>query len=184
MQLIVGLGNPGHEYDGTRHNVGFMSVDRIAERHKAAGFKQHGNGSIASLSQSKTLLLKPTTYMNLSGVAVLSVSSFYKIPPKDIVVIHDDIDLPIGVLRPKFGGGHAGHNGIRNIIEHIGPDFHRLRIGVGRPDNKIDIINYVVSKFASNELNILGKIFDLVADNILQFTASGDKTVFAQGQLG
>jgi PTH1 family peptidyl-tRNA hydrolase len=87
----------------------------------------------------------------------------------------------MGALRPKFSGGHAGHNGIRNIIAHIGPDFHRLRIGVGRPDNKIDVTNYVVSKFTGGELNILEKILDFVAENILQFAANGDKTIFAQG---
>jgi PTH1 family peptidyl-tRNA hydrolase len=159
MQLIVGLGNPGHEYDSTRHNVGFMAVDRIAEKHKATEFKQRDNCLIASLPQLKALLLKPITYMNLSGSAVLGVSSFYKIPPKDIIVIHDDIDLKLGDARTKVGGGNAGHNGLRSISAAVGNDYRRVRIGVGRPESKdYDIADWVLGKLAKSELTAIEKV--------------------------
>jgi PTH1 family peptidyl-tRNA hydrolase len=152
-----------------------MAVDRIAVAYKVPNFKHHDNSLITSLDfcGQKVLLIKPTTYMNLSGEAALSVSTFYKIPAKNIIIIHDDIDLAFGVLRLKFGGGHAGHNGIRDIIKRIGPDFWRLRIGIGRSQD--NIVNYVLANFNESEETLLEPILGKIAESILPFVVGNDK---------
>lgn len=156
MLLIVGLGNPGRQYENTRHNVGFMAVDSIARSLSFSSFSENNKfkGEIATGEAfgDKTILLKPITYMNLSGEAVGAVASYYKIPLEKIVVIHDDIDLKLGDVRIKRGGGHAGHNGLRSIDAHIGKDYFRIRIGVGRPQDKEDVANYVLQHFSKDEM--------------------------------
>ena len=136
MQLLVGLGNPGPSYARNRHNVGFMVADVVAYRYSFAPFRAKFQGLVAegNIDDRKVLILKPQTYMNDSGRSVAEAARFYKIPPGDIVVVHDEIDLKPGKVRAKLGGGAAGHNGIRSVDEHIGPDFWRVRIGVGRSD--------------------------------------------------
>lgn len=154
MWLIVGLGNPGNEYDGTRHNVGFEVVDALAERASAAfsdrKFKARlGRGK---LEGQECLFMKPQTFMNLSGESVGPALGFYKLTTTDVVVLHDDLDLDVGRLKLKQGGGHGGHNGLRSLIEHL-PDanFVRVRIGVGRPPPRWDVADYVLSRFRSEE---------------------------------
>lgn len=137
LSLIVGLGNPGAQYDPTRHNAGFWFLDEIA-RQAGASFrietKFHGEVAKMTLACSSVWLLKPTTFMNRSGQAVAALANYYKVAPEEILVAHDELDLPPGQLRLKQGGGHAGHNGLRDIISHLGKSYHRLRIGIGRPE--------------------------------------------------
>lgn len=145
LRLWVGLGNPGHEYALTRHNVGFWWLDKLAEqKHLSFTYKAKFHGDIASWPE-QNWLLKPTTYMNKSGIAVHSLAHFYQVPPQQILVIHDDLDLPVGTVRLKKSGGHGGHNGLRNIIQQLGSqDFMRLRIGIGHPGEKTQVYNYVL----------------------------------------
>ena len=151
MFLLVGLGNPGPKYARTRHNVGFMVVGELASRWRAGTFqaKFGGLAAQAEISGQKTVLLQPQQYMNVSGRAVQQTAQFYKIEPKDIVVIHDELDLDFGVTRIKVGGGHAGHNGLRSIIQELGtPEFIRIRCGVGRPPgSKGFVADYVLGDF-------------------------------------
>ncbi|MGR8946429.1 MAG: aminoacyl-tRNA hydrolase [Gammaproteobacteria bacterium] len=148
IELVVGLGNPGEKYHRTRHNVGFWFLDALAQkydgsfRHQA---KLKADVGTARLGRSKFYLAKPTTYMNLSGDSVVACANYYRIEPPNILVVHDELDLPAGVLRLKQGGGHGGHNGLRDIIKHIGSDFVRLRIGVGDPTHPKRGANFVLN---------------------------------------
>jgi peptidyl-tRNA hydrolase, PTH1 family len=155
MRLVVGLGNPGPRYARNRHNVGFMAVDAIAGRYRFSAFRNRFKGELAegAIGGERRLLLKPQTFMNESGDAVLAAMSFYKIAPADIVVIHDEIDLRPGKLRVKRGGGTAGHNGLRSIDALIGPDFWRVRIGVGHPGVKELVQPYVLQNFPADEVS-------------------------------
>jgi PTH1 family peptidyl-tRNA hydrolase len=148
ITLIVGLGNPGAEYEKTRHNAGAWFVDAVAHTAHAtlrSTTKFHGLHSAAKIDGKECHLLIPTTYMNLSGQAVQAVANFYKITADNILVAHDEIDLPVGDVRLKFDGGHGGHNGLRDIISHLGTNkFHRLRIGVGHPGNSKLVHDYVL----------------------------------------
>lgn len=154
MRLVVGLGNPGSRYARNRHNVGFMAVDAIARRHGFPAFHNRYKGEVAEapLAGARRLLLKPQTFMNASGEAVAEAARFFKIPSEDIVVIHDEIDLRPGKLRVKRGGGNAGHNGLRSIDPLIGPDYWRVRIGVGHPGIKELVQPYVLQNFSADEL--------------------------------
>ncbi len=154
MRLVVGLGNPGSRYARNRHNVGFMALDAIARRHGFPAFRNRFKGELAegSIAGERRLLLKPQTFMNASGEAVLATMSFYKIPPEDVVVIHDEIDLRPGKLRVKRGGGSAGHNGLRSIDPLIGPNYWRVRIGVGHPGVKELVQPYVLQNFPADEM--------------------------------
>src|SRR6478609_2606086 len=148
--LVVGLGNPGSEYSGNRHNIGFMVVDELARGLRAGSFRTKFGAELSesSLGDTRLVLLKPQQYMNLSGQAVQQSSAFYKIAPAQTLVVHDEIDLPYETLRLKVGGGHGGHNGLRSIHEHIGADYLRLRAGVGKPGSAGDrerVVNHVLS---------------------------------------
>ncbi|MEK9967650.1 MAG: aminoacyl-tRNA hydrolase [Ferrovibrio sp.] len=164
MLLLVGLGNPGSEHRRQRHNVGFMAVDAIAERHNFQPFKKRFQGEIAEgvLDGKKTLLLKPLTYMNLSGKSVGEAAHFYKLPPAQVVVVHDELDLAAGKIRMKTGGGHAGHNGLRSVDAAIGPNYRRLRIGIGHP-GKDRVLGYVLQNFASDEHDWLDPLLNAMA---------------------
>jgi peptidyl-tRNA hydrolase, PTH1 family len=153
MRLLVGLGNPGSRYARNRHNVGFKTADAIARRHGVAAFRNRFKGELAELpiAGERVLLLKPQTFMNASGESVGDAARFFKIPPDDIVVIHDEIDLRPGKLRVKCGGGNAGHNGLRSIDAFLGPDYWRVRIGVGHPGIKELVQPYVLQNFADEE---------------------------------
>lgn len=158
MFLIIGLGNPGRQYIKTRHNVGFMASDVISSRYnmpfsEKAKFKAEiAEGQIAG---TKVILCKPQTYMNLSGQAVQPLASFHKIPPENIIVLHDEIDLEFARIKYKFDGGNAGHNGLKSLDQYLSTKaYHRIRIGVGRPENPhISVADYVLQNFASSELS-------------------------------
>jgi PTH1 family peptidyl-tRNA hydrolase len=169
MRLVVGLGNPGSRYARNRHNVGFMAVDAIARRHRAPGFRNRFKGELAEgpIGGERVLLLKPQTFMNLSGESVGEAARFFKILPSEIVVIHDEIDLRPGKLRVKRGGGNAGHNGLRSIDSSLGPDYWRVRIGVGHPGIKELVQPYVLQNFSGEELTgwvepLLGAVAETV----------------------
>ena len=150
MILFVGLGNPGRAYAGNRHNVGFMAIETIARAAAAPAFRSkfHGLASEIALSGERVVLLLPQTFMNESGRAVGDAARYLKIEPKDIVVFHDELDLPPGKVRVKTGGGNAGHNGLKSITAHIGNDYRRVRIGIGHPGDRAFVHNYVLGDFA------------------------------------
>jgi len=162
MFLITGLGNPGSKYELTRHNIGFLVIDEIT---KNLSLKTSINKStfISELVKSSdTLFAKPQTFMNNSGQSIEAISSYYNIVNEDIIVIHDDIDLPFGSVKFKIGGGHGGHNGLRSTDAHIGKDYIRIRIGVGKPEHKNDVANYVLSNFSKEEFSALSDIISHV----------------------
>lgn len=150
MKLWVGLGNPGPKYAGNRHNIGFMALDRIAADHGFAPWRKAHHGLVAEgrLGAEKVVLLKPDTFMNLSGQAVQSAVTFWKLPLADVTVFHDELDLAPGKLRLKQGGGHAGHNGLRSIHGHLGEAYARVRLGIGHPGHKDAVAAYVLHDFA------------------------------------
>lgn len=180
MLLIVGLGNPGAEYQRHRHNVGFMAVDAIHRRRGFSPWRRRFKGEVAegTLAGEKVLLLRPLTYMNESGRAVREAAQFYKLEPKDIVVIHDDVDLPPGKTRMKTGGGTAGHNGLRSIAPAIGEDFRRLRIGVGHPGVKEAVPHYVLHDFPKADAKWLLPLLDAIAEEA-PLLAEGKDATFA-----
>jgi peptidyl-tRNA hydrolase, PTH1 family len=154
VRLLVGLGNPGARYARNRHNIGFMAADAIARRHGFPGFRSRFKGELAeaaALAGERVLLLKPQTFMNASGESVGDAARFFKIPPDDVIVIHDEIDLRPGKLRVKRGGGNAGHNGLRSIDPVLGPEYWRVRIGVGHPGIKELVQPYVLQNFPEEE---------------------------------
>ena len=152
MNLIVGLGNPGGEYARTKHNAGFMAADQILSRLKASKVNKSAfNGEL--FRAGDTLILKPQTYMNNSGVSVSAVSNFYK--PEKLIVIHDDLDLPFGALRFKFGGGNGGHNGLKSIDHHCSPNYLRVRMGISRPASKDEVLAYVLQPFLAAQVSSL-----------------------------
>jgi PTH1 family peptidyl-tRNA hydrolase len=152
MWLVAGLGNPGPKYAGNRHNVGFRVVDEVARRWRVTGFQSKfgGEAALGEVAGQKVVLLKPMQFMNVSGRAVQQTAAFYKIEANEICVVHDELDLDFGVLRVKVGGGHAGHNGLRSIVQDLGtPEFTRIRCGVGRPPGtKGFVADYVLSDFS------------------------------------
>lgn len=179
MQLWVGLGNPGAKYAGNRHNIGWMAVDRIAENHGFAPWRSKFQGVVSEgvLGGEKVLLLKPETFMNLSGQSVGEAMRFYKLDSTDVTVWQDEIDLAPAKVRVKAGGGHAGHNGLRSIHQHIGPHYDRVRLGVGHPGHKDRVPGYVLSDFAKAEANWLDDVLRGVSDGAAQL-AKGDSGKF------
>ncbi len=175
--LLVGLGNPGNQYAGNRHNVGFMAVQEILRRHFSSVTLQKkfkGEYAAGDINGHKVHILMPQTYMNNSGESVRAAIDFFKIAPEDVVVIHDELDLELGDVRVKQGGGHAGHNGLRSLIQHLGtPNFRRIRFGVGHPGNKDLVTPYVLGNFRSEETSQVEKLCDAIAD-ALPNMAAGD----------
>jgi PTH1 family peptidyl-tRNA hydrolase len=167
MLLFVGLGNPGARHAGNRHNIGFMVADAIAKRHSFPPWRRRFQGVAAegTLGGERVLLLLPGTYMNESGRAVAEAAHFYKVPVSDVVIFHDEIELPPARLRVKVGGGIAGHNGLRSITEHIGNEYRRVRIGVGHPGVKDLVHAHVLSDFAKSERAWVEAICDVMAAN-------------------
>lgn len=166
MQLFVGLGNPGAKYAHNRHNIGYMAVDRIASDHGFAPWKSKFQGQICEgrLGTGKVLLLKPETFMNLSGQSVGEAMRFYKLTPEDVTVFHDEIDLAPAKLRVKRGGGHAGHNGLRSVHQHIGAEYARVRLGVGHPGRKELVPHYVLQDFAKSDADWLDDLMRGIGD--------------------
>jgi peptidyl-tRNA hydrolase, PTH1 family len=176
MLLIVGLGNPGAKYCNTRHNVGFMAADLISDRYNFVwNTKSKFNSDIASgeCELGKVILCKPNTFMNLSGTAVAAIASFNKIQQENVVVIHDDVDIPFGKVKYKIGGGAGGHNGLKSIDSHISPNYHRLRVGVGRPeDHRHDIADFVLGKFTKKEEEEIMITLHELLDLLPEFTSN------------
>lgn len=179
MHLFVGLGNPGDKFARHRHNIGFMAVDRIAEAHGFGPWRAKFQAEIAEgrLGTARALLLKPQTFMNLSGQAVGEAMRFYKLEPDQIWVFHDELDLVPGKLRIKSGGGHAGHNGLRSLHQHIGADYHRVRLGIGHPGHKDRVSGYVLHDFAKSDADWLDPLLDAVANEAARL-ATGDAPGF------
>ncbi|KJS16634.1 MAG: peptidyl-tRNA hydrolase [Hoeflea sp. BRH_c9] len=179
MLLIAGLGNPGPQYERNRHNVGFMAADAIARRHSFSGFSKKFRGEIAegTLAGEKVLLLKPMTFMNLSGDSVGEAMRFYKLGPADIIVMHDELDLAPGKLKLKTGGGNGGHNGLKSIDAHCGKDYKRLRIGIGHPGHKDRVNPHVLGDFAKSDAEWLEPLLDAIADHA-ELLAKGDDAGF------
>ena len=179
MLLLAGLGNPGSRHAGNRHNVGFMAVDAVAKRHGIGPWRRRFQGVACEgpLGRERTLLLLPGTFMNESGRAVAEAAHFYKLEPKDIVVVHDELDLPPGKVRVKKGGGIAGHNGLRSVTEHIGNEYRRVRIGIGHPGVKELVHPYVLSDFAKSDRDWVTALCDVIADNV-ELLAKGEDATF------
>jgi peptidyl-tRNA hydrolase, PTH1 family len=174
--LLIGLGNPGREYRENRHNTGFMLIDRIAVRLNARGMKLQSKAIVTSViyEDKKLILAKPQTYMNLSGHSVQGLANFYKLPLDNLLVAHDDLDLPFGTIRMRPGGGPGGQKGVASTIEHLGTkDFVRLRIGISRPPGRMDPADYVLQDFSRDETKILSEILDHAADAALVFVKEG-----------
>ncbi len=177
MKLIVGLGNPGSEYETTRHNVGFMVIDELARQ---AGVSltskkfdsEYGQGTVEG---EKAALLKPQTYMNLSGDSVAPAARFFKVDPQDLVVVHDELDLPLGRLQVKLGGGTGGHNGLRSIVERLGNgDFVRIRVGIGKPDaGRSKVVGHVLSPFGKDERDAVEEAVKRAAEAVRAVVARG-----------
>jgi len=179
MRLLVGLGNPGRRYARNRHNIGFMALDAIVERHGFPPWREkfHGASAEGAIAGERVLALKPMTYMNDSGRSVAAAARFYKLAPADVIVIHDEIELKPGKIRVKQGGGHAGHNGLRDIDAHIGPDYVRVRLGVGRPDLKELVHPYVLQDFPKADEDWVTALVGAVAD-AAPLLLSGDANGF------
>ena len=190
--MVAGLGNPGSEYDRTRHNVGFLTADSLAERLGAGKFKRSRKHSAqlaeARDGEDRLVLAKPQTYMNLSGRTVASLMRFYKVPLEDVIVVHDELDLPFGVVRVKLGGGTAGHNGLNSVAQSVGNGFARVRIGIGRPPGRKDPVDFVLEPFAKKEEAEVPAIIERAADAVLAIVHEGvgaAQTEFnRRGELG
>lgn len=166
--LVVGLGNPGGQYETTRHNVGFMAVDAIAGDGAKWKNEKDALTTRVEIDGHRIILVKPQTFMNNSGVAVQALMTFYKIPLENLIVIHDDMDIPVGNCREKIGGGSAGHNGIRSIDAHVGREYRRIRIGIGHPrdfDLPMDAADWVLGKFGPVQLDVIRGVIDGIKTN-------------------
>ncbi|HYD31405.1 MAG TPA: aminoacyl-tRNA hydrolase [Azospirillaceae bacterium] len=165
MHLLVGLGNPGSEYARNRHNIGFMAVEEIARRYTFSPWRKRFQGQTceATVAGMKVVALEPQTYMNLSGQSVGEAMRFFKLAPEQVIVIHDELDLPPGKVRVKKGGGHGGHNGLKSIDAHIGKDYWRVRLGIGHPGDKNLVSGYVLRDFAKAEQGWLEPLLDATA---------------------
>ncbi|MFJ3893129.1 aminoacyl-tRNA hydrolase [Streptomyces sp. NPDC090083] len=179
--LIVGLGNPGPEYANNRHNVGFMVADLLAERiggrFKRAGKAQaqvlEGRLGAPGPASRRVVLVKPTSFMNLSGGPVNALRDFYKVPLAHIVAVHDELDIDYGTLRLKLGGGDNGHNGLKSMTKAMGPDYHRVRFGIGRPPGRMQVADFVLKDFSSTERKELDFLVDRATDSVECLVSEG-----------
>ncbi|HEX2525369.1 MAG TPA: aminoacyl-tRNA hydrolase [Geminicoccus sp.] len=177
MKVFVGLGNPGDQYARNRHNIGFMALEALASRHHAGNWQRKWQGRIseATLGTERILLLMPQTYMNESGRSVAEAVRFHRIPPQDVVVFHDELDLAPGKVRVKLGGGVAGHNGLRSIRDCLGtPDYKRVRLGIGHPGHKDKVLGHVLGDFSKNDRLWLDPLLDALADAAPLLSAGDD----------
>lgn len=179
MILVVGLGNPGTEYARNRHNIGFMAADELVRRHSFGPWRSKFQGELAegSIGGDKVLILKPMTYMNLSGQSVATAARFLKVPVEDVVVIHDELDIAPGRVRVKRGGGAGGHNGLKSIDQHLGQNYRRIRLGIGHPGDKDRVAGYVLHDFAKADQVWLDPLLGAVADALPQLL-KGDEPGF------
>lgn len=172
MKLIVGLGNIGKEYESTRHNFGFLLLDQIVSDYSLqnSGIKNKAEVFTGEIDGEKIIAIKPQTFMNLSGQAVSPIASFFKIPVEDILVLHDEIDIDLGDVRFKQGGGNAGHNGLKSLDSSVGKNYKRLRLGVGRPsDPRFEVSNYVLGKFSKDEMVVVDEMIVDLSKRISEF---------------
>lgn len=176
MLLLVGLGNPGGKYEKNRHNVGFMAVDEIVRRHNFSVEQKKFQSLVSEgrIGSEKVLIIKPQTYMNESGRAVGEAMRFYKLSPADVIVLYDELDITVAKVKVKMGGGHAGHNGIRSITNHIGPDFKRVRIGIDHPGDKSKVHSHVLGDFNREQSQKIEELLSAVADGIAPLCAGDD----------
>ncbi len=167
MWLICGLGNPGKKYEKTRHNVGFMLVDDLVKNYKLTLIKNNTTYKLFKglINKKECLVCKPLNYINMSGKVVSDVKNYFKISKSKIIIVHDDLDLLVGKIKIKIGGGNAGHNGLLSIDQHIGKDYMRLRVGIGHPGNKNLVQKYVLSKFIKKEYNTIDQLINLIKNN-------------------
>ena len=179
MLLVAGLGNPGSKHARQRHNIGFLVADEIIRRYRLSLRKGRHHAYVAdgNVGGEKVLVIKPRTFMNDSGRAVRSATSFYKLPARNVIVIYDELDLVLGKVRVQSGGGHAGHNGIRSIISHIGPDFRRVRVGIGHPGDRRRVLGHVLSDFSRAETEQLAPVLSAIAE-ALPMLVAGDNPGF------
>ena len=175
MLLLVGLGNPGPKYEKNRHNVGFMAVDEIVRRHSFGPWKARFQALVSEgrIGTEKVLIIKPTTFMNESGRAVGEAMRFYKLEAADVTVIYDELDVAVGKVKTKQGGGHGGHNGLRSLDAHIGKDYWRVRIGIGHPGDKAKVHGHVLGDFAKAEWPTIEDILDAVSKAIPDLLQDG-----------
>lgn len=174
--LLIGLGNPGREYENNRHNFGFMLIDRLAVRLGARGLKVQSKAIVTTTSYEdrRLILAKPQTYMNLSGQSAQGLLNFYKLPMEHMLIAHDDLDIPFGTIRMRPGGGPGGQKGVASTIAQLGTkDFARLRLGIGRPPGRMDPSAYVLQNFSRDEMKILSELLDRAADATLEFVLNG-----------
>lgn len=178
MLVLVGLGNPGPRYAQNRHNVGFLAVDAVHRRHGFGPWRQKFSAEIAdgTLAGERVLLVKPLTYMNESGRSVGEIVRFHKLTAADVVVIHDELDLPPGKVRLKTGGGHGGHNGLRSLTDHLGDGYRRLRVGIGHPGDKALVHNYVLHDFAKSDAAWLEPLLDAIGAEAPLLAEGKDQT--------
>ena len=174
--IVAGLGHPGDRYAGTRHNIGVLAVEALLER-TGSSFKRHKSGCLVAdttLAGERVALARPTSYMNESGGPVGRLMRWYKVDPRDLVVVHDEIDIPFGEIRIKLGGGTAGHNGLRSLVSHLGTnDFPRVRVGVGRPRGRSGAVGHVLDSFSSAERKELPDLLDRAADAVERILEAG-----------
>lgn len=174
--LLIGLGNPGREYANTRHNFGFMLIDRLAVRLNARGMKVQSKAIVldARYEERKLILAKPQTFMNLSGQSVQGLVHFYKVPLTNVMVLSDDLDIPFGTIRIRPSGGPGGQRGLSSIIEKLGTkDVQRMRLGIGRPPGRMEPADYVLQQFSKDETQLLSETLDRAADAVLEFVNNG-----------
>ncbi|MDH0613980.1 MULTISPECIES: aminoacyl-tRNA hydrolase [unclassified Agrobacterium] len=176
MKIIAGLGNPGAQYAGNRHNIGFMAVDALQRLPSFAPWSKKFKAEISEgeIDGEKVLLMKPLTYMNLSGESVGEAMRFFKLTPADIIAIHDELDLPAGRARIKTGGGHGGHNGLKSLDAHCGREYRRLRLGIGHPGDKERVHGHVLGDFAKADRVWLDPLLDAIADNAAMLVKAED----------
>lgn len=174
--LLIGLGNPGREYANTRHNFGFMAIDRLAVRLNARGMKVQSKAIVmdSKYEDHKLILAKPQTYMNLSGQSVQGLAHFYKVPNENLMILSDDLDLPFGTIRIRASGGPGGQRGLSSILEKLGTkDIPRMRLGIGRPPGRMNPADYVLQNFSRDDLKSLSELLDRAADAALEFVTNG-----------
>lgn len=180
LRLVVGLGNPGPDYAGTRHNAGFWFADELARRHGGRLRPERrygGDAGRVSVAGADLWLLKPMNYMNRSGSSIRSLCDYLQIPPEEVLVAHDELDLPPGVARLKHGGGSGGHNGLKDAISHVGEDFWRLRIGIGRPEDRDEVIGYVLRRAGDEDQRRIEQAIALAADEFPRLVTEGAEKV-------
>jgi PTH1 family peptidyl-tRNA hydrolase len=177
--LLIGLGNPGKSYESNRHNIGFMAVDRIAEDYRFSKPAKKFGGSICEgiIGESRVFVFKPLGYMNTSGGPASEAARFYKIPLENIIAIHDELDLPLGRLRVKRGGGNGGHNGLKSLEDHLGNEYWRVRVGIGHPGDKDLVTDYVLNDFSKAEKPMVGLMLDEISKH-MGLLLDGDEAKF------